>query len=57
MLIEKAGLLISATGQTIEMVFVSAFFAILMGLPLGVLLFITRNSHLFYPRRYFSDRW
>ena len=48
MLIEKAGLLISATGQTIEMVFVSAFFAIAFGLPLGVLLFITRNPHLFY---------
>lgn len=48
MLIEKAGLLISATGQTLEMVFVSAFFAIAMGLPLGVLLFITRHSQLFY---------
>lgn len=48
MLIEKAGLLISATGQTIEMVFISAFFAVIFGLPLGIFLFITRNPHLFY---------
>jgi D-methionine transport system permease protein len=47
MLIDKLGLLTSATEQTLEMVFVSAFFAVLLGLPLGVFLFITRNSHLF----------
>lgn len=47
MLIDKLGLLISSTMQTLEMVFVSAFFAVLLGLPLGVFLFITRNPHLF----------
>src|SRR3989338_161542 len=43
----RLGLLEKATFQTIEMVFISAFFAILIGLPLGVFLFITRNPHLF----------
>lgn len=47
MLINKFGLLESATVQTMEMVFISVFFAILCGLPLGVFLFVTRNSHLF----------
>lgn len=48
MWIEKTGLLVNATIQTVEMVFISAFFAILLGLPLGVFLFITRNPYLFY---------
>lgn len=47
MIIEKLGLLTHATIQTLEMVFVSAFFAVLFGLPLGVFLFLTRNSQLF----------
>ena len=47
MLIEKFGLISHATIQTLEMVFVSALFAVIVGLPLGVMLFITRNSHLF----------
>lgn len=41
------GLLTSATWETIEMVIVSCFFAVLLGLPLGILLFITRHSQLF----------
>lgn len=47
MLINKLGLLESATLQTLEMIFIAVFFAILIGLPLGVFLFITRNPHLF----------
>ncbi len=47
MMIEKLGLLTHATWQTLEMVFVSAFFAVLFGLPLGVFLFVTRNAQLF----------
>lgn len=47
MLINRLDLLISGTAQTLEMVFISALFAVVFGLPLGVLLFITRNPHLF----------
>ena len=47
MLINRLGLISHATVQTLEMVFISVFFAVLVGLPLGVLLFVTRNSHLF----------
>src|SRR3990167_6731791 len=47
MLINKLGLLESATMQTLEMVFISVFFAVLVGLPLGVFLFVTRNAYLF----------
>lgn len=47
MSMHKLGLLSYATWQTLEMVFISAFFAILVGLPLGVFLFVTRNPHLF----------
>lgn len=43
----RLGLFEHATWQTLEMVFIAAFFAILLGLPLGVLLFVTRNAHLF----------
>lgn len=46
MLIEKLGLINHATWQTLEMVFVSAFFAVLCGLPLGVILFVTRHADL-----------
>lgn len=46
MWIEKLGLLGNATFETLEMVFISCFFAILIGLPLGVFLFIIRNSLL-----------
>src|SRR3990167_9612847 len=48
MWIEKIGLLVNATWQTVEMVFVSALFAVVVGLPLGVILFVTRNPHLFH---------
>ena len=34
-----------ATGQTLEMVLVSTFFAIVVGVPLGVLLVITRDAY------------
>src|SRR3990167_7336295 len=47
MSMHKLGLLSHATMETLEMVFISVFFAILIGLPLGVFLFITRNPHLF----------
>lgn len=48
MLIDKLGFIANATWQTTEMVFISCFFALLLGLPLGVFLFITRNPHLFH---------
>ena len=47
MSMHKLGLLSHATMETLEMVFISVFFAILCGLPLGVFLFVTRNPHLF----------
>src|SRR3990167_3222224 len=47
MLSNEFGLLMHATIQTLEMVFIAALFALIFGLPLGVFLFITRNSHLF----------
>src|SRR3990167_3637579 len=47
MLINNLGLLVNGTVQTINMVFVYAFFAGMVGLSLGVVLFITRNPHLF----------
>lgn len=40
-------LLTQATWQTLEMVFVSCAIAVLFGLPLGVILFVTRNPQLF----------
>ena len=40
------GLILSATWQTVEMVFVSCLFAVVFGLPLGVVLFVTRNAQL-----------
>ncbi|HLB55790.1 MAG TPA: methionine ABC transporter permease [Coxiellaceae bacterium] len=43
----KINLLTIATWQTIEMVLVSALFAVIIGLPLGVLIFITRHPHLY----------
>ena len=46
MLIEHLGLISSATWETLEMVFVFCFFALLFGLPLGVFLFITRHAQL-----------
>jgi len=47
MLIDNLGLISQATWQTLEMVFISCFFALFFGLPLGVLLFITRHHQLF----------
>lgn len=47
MLTNKLGLLSHATMETFEMVFISVFFAVLCGLPLGVFLFVTRHPHLF----------
>jgi len=46
MSIATLGLLINATWETIEMVFVSCLFAVILGLPLGVILFITRRHNL-----------
>jgi len=40
-------LLFSATLETLYMVFVSAFFALLIGLPLGIILFITEKGTLY----------
>jgi len=39
------GLLAKATGQTVVMVFAASAFAIGLGLPLGVLLFVTQHRH------------
>ncbi|EKD78105.1 MAG: D-methionine ABC transporter, permease protein [uncultured bacterium] len=44
---DKITLLTQATWQTIEMVVVSCCIAVIIGLPLGVILFITRNPQLF----------
>ncbi len=41
-------LLYHATIETLEMVFISAFFACVIGLPLGVLLYVLRHPHLFH---------
>ncbi|WP_397458845.1 methionine ABC transporter permease [Pseudomonas asplenii] len=41
-------LVLSATGETIYMVLLAGLFTLLIGLPLGVLLFITRRNGL-YP--------
>ena len=46
MLIEHLGLISNAAWETLEMVFVSCFFALLFGLPLGIFLFITRHAQL-----------
>lgn len=43
---DNLGLISHATWQTVEMVFVSCFFALVLGLPLGVFLFITRHAQL-----------
>lgn len=42
------GLIIDASWQTIEMVFISCLIAVVFGLPLGVVLFITRNHQLLH---------
>ncbi len=47
MLTMKLGLLANATFETVEMVIISGLFAVAIGLPLGVYLFITRSPHLF----------
>lgn len=46
MWINKLGMIEHATWQTIEMVFVSLFFAVIIGLPLGVCMFVTRHTQL-----------
>lgn len=46
MLNSMTGLLISGTWQTLSMVFISTAIAVVLGLPLGVLLFVTRHHHL-----------
>jgi len=40
------GILINGTWQTILMVIVSCFFAVVFGLPLGILLFVTRRYQI-----------
>ncbi len=40
-------LLLKATGETLLMVFIAASIAIVVGLPLGVLLYITRKGNIF----------
>lgn len=39
-------LLMTAFGETLYMVFVSTFFAVLIGFPLGIILFLTQKGHL-----------
>ncbi|AXK51854.1 MULTISPECIES: methionine ABC transporter permease [Pseudomonas] len=43
---ELAQLLISATGETLYMVLLASLFTVLIGLPLGVLLFVSRKGGL-----------
>jgi len=45
---ELAQLLLTATGETLYMVLLASLFTLLIGLPLGVLLFISRKGGL-YP--------
>lgn len=45
-MLTNALLLINGTWETIYMVFVSGLIALLGGIPLGVLLLITRNNHI-----------
>lgn len=45
---EIAQLVLNATGETLYMVLLAGFFTLLIGLPLGVLLFISRRQGL-YP--------
>lgn len=47
MLMNQFGLLSHATLQTLEMVFISMCAAFVLGLPLGVFLFVTRHAQLF----------
>lgn len=44
---QMTGLIIDATWQTLEMVLISCMLTILLGLPLGVLLLVTRKQNLF----------
>ena len=48
---ELAQLLLTATGETLYMVLLASLFTLLIGLPLGVLLFISRKGGL-YPVSY-----
>ncbi|CNH92838.1 methionine ABC transporter permease [Yersinia pekkanenii] len=41
---ELLGLVANATGETVYMVIIATFFTVLIGLPLGVLLFISRSN-------------
>lgn len=43
---QMIGLLLDATWQTLEMVIVSCFFAVVLGLPLGIILLVTRRGHV-----------
>src|SRR3990167_2719236 len=45
---DNIGFLSQATLETLEMVVISSFFAIVLGLPLGVWLFVLRNAKLLY---------
>src|SRR3990167_3312288 len=47
MSMHEFNLLCQATIETLQMVFISAFFACVIGLPLGVLLYVLRHPHLF----------
>ncbi|ERO65903.1 methionine ABC transporter permease [Pseudomonas piscis] len=44
---ELAQLLLNATGETLYMVLLAALFTVLIGLPLGILLFVSRQDGLF----------
>ena len=46
--------LLEATGQTIAMVFISGMIAVIFGVPLGLILYATRQHHLF-PHRFFHQ--
>ena len=43
---EMIDLLLKGTGETIVMTLVSGFFSFLLGLPLGVCLYVTRKGHI-----------
>lgn len=53
------GLLVRGVWETLAMTFVSGFFGFVIGLPVGVLLYVTRPARSSKTRNFiaFSPRW
>ncbi|WP_235379010.1 hypothetical protein [Candidatus Coxiella mudrowiae] len=48
MSVQMIGAILDAIWQTIEMVIIPSFMAVIIGLPLGVILFVTPKNN-YYP--------